>query len=176
MFRPQTIAAGVFAAALILTGCGSNDGAENPQTQAPAPQDPSTSAEAPTPSKPTESATEPAESNSADTASAAANGPEAINGSWCNTPDSLGLPGDCFEVEFPNVTLSNGNTVRIDEHGSPWETTPGVWEYAMIDAPLGTYYPAGVPIEYFDDSLGPDPVDQDRIYNSQTLDLALREN
>ncbi|MFC0673003.1 hypothetical protein [Brachybacterium hainanense] len=137
----------------------------------------STSTEAPGSQEPTESeeaAATTAPSAEASGAEDPAPGPEAVEGRWCSADADDDSAMACFTVELPTVTYDDGTAYDITAHDSPWDHGDGVFEYAMEDAPFGTYYPAGVPLEGYDGSYGPDPIDQDRIWNSQAGPLALR--
>lgn len=132
----------------------------------------------PSPSSRTSTSTASADSAPPATRSQATNsgaGEEAINGRWCNVNDTDDGGMLCYEVALPNVTYDEGTVVDIAAHGSPWDRGNGVFDYASPDAPFGTFYPAGVPIDDYNGSAGPDPVDQDRIWNSQIELLATRQ-
>lgn len=161
--------AGIALTALLtLSACAA-------ESDPPAPSS-TTATEAPTPApdpietEPPAETEAPAETPSPAETESQESGSEAVNGSWCDVDGST-----CFEVELPDVTYEDGSTYDITAHDSPWDHGNGVYEYAMIDAPLGTYYPAGVPLEGYDDSKGPDPIDEDRIWNSQNGLLAVRQ-
>lgn len=160
-FRPTILVGLLLTSALALSACA---GIPSPvETSAPSagPESPSASEtiEAPSP-----------------TETPQANGPEAANGYWCAASETADALYDCFTINVPNVEYDDGSVQSISEHDSPWDHGDGVFEFAQTDAPFGTYYPAGVPIEGLnEDAWGPDPVDKDRIWNSQTDSLALRK-
>jgi hypothetical protein len=95
-----------------------------------------------------------------------------IDGRWCAVKTRPGR--GCVVVKLPKATYEDGTVVDITAHDSPWSHEKGVFEYAMEDAPFGTYYPAGVPLKGYDGSAGEDPIHHDRIWNSQTATLYLR--
>lgn len=100
---------------------------------------------------------------------------EDVNGRWCPTPESSG-DESCVTVELPDAVYDHGAEVGITEHGSPWAHDDGSFEFAGVDAPFGSFYPAGVPIPDLPDYYpGEDLPDQDRIWNGQSGVMLLRE-
>ena len=99
-----------------------------------------------------------------------ATGAEAVNGRWCEAPQSQNGYG-CLTIALPTYTIEDtGQTwdfASVDDSGD-------VVELAAVDAPFGTFYPAGVPIPA--DSLmgAADIPDQDRIWSGQSGMMLVR--
>ena len=98
--------------------------------------------------------------------------PEIVNGSWCPTPDTEGnATHGCYTIDYPNVEYEDGETdeiVAVSNDG-------GVLSLDLDGAPLGLYVPADTAL----DESGMDGVedlpDQERIWNSQTVTLMVRD-
>lgn len=149
----RTVAGAVpaLAAVLVLAACGSDSDSSSPTT-------PSPTEESPTPQE----ASEPP---------AASEAPMGIDGDWCPTPESAETA--CVTVEVPSATFDDGLIVELFVAGEPGD---GVIDYGMEGAPFGSFYPAGVAIDPLPDYYpGSDRPDEDRIWNSQTGTMLLRQ-
>lgn len=153
--------------AMLLSGCSAADSSST--TSSPA----TSASSANTPAARTPSAS-PSSTRTPITTPSTSSTPSAqnVNGRWC--PTKTDAERGCVLIKLPNATYDDGTTVNITAHDSPWNRGQGVFEYAMADAPFGTYYPAEVPLKDYDGSAGEDPTRQDRIWNSQTQILYLR--
>lgn len=94
-----------------------------------------------------------------------------IDGKWCPTPESPAAEG-CLTVALPVVSYEDSG--RVGEL-APIGMENGGFQFTGVDAPFGTYYPAGVAIEIPSYYSGADLPDQDRIWNSQTGTMMLRQ-
>lgn len=125
---------------------------------------------------PSTDSTDPTESSASEDASPSASATEPVaeevNGTWCPSEDSpsgnscftLDVPSISYEdfdgeEEVQNLTVNDDGTISMDGLGGP----------------IGVYYPAGLEIDLPDYYDGSDRVEQDRIWNSQTAVLALRD-
>jgi hypothetical protein len=156
--------------AFLMLGAVACAGESEPGTSEPAETITAQPESAPASDAPaSEAAPEPSEEAAEPTA-------EDVNGRWCVVDESNDDAFACVTIELPTATYDDGTTVDITAHDSPWDQGDGVFEFAEEAAPFGTYYPAGVPIEGFEDmGLGPDLVDEDRIWNSQDGFYAVRQ-
>lgn len=97
---------------------------------------------------------------------------EIINGRWCPTEDSQQFDTHgCVSIAYPTATYDDGFTASIVD---AYEAD-GTISYSLSDAPFGTYMPAGLPIDAPYDIGFADQPDQDRIWNSQSGPLLVRE-
>ncbi|EWS82306.1 hypothetical protein BF93_11865 [Brachybacterium phenoliresistens] len=174
--RALILAAGL---ALALAGCGTAQGpqADEPTAQATA------EAEAEPTTEPTAGGSEdPAEPSGgpSDAASAEGSEPEAApsaapspadaDGRWCPAPDSE--PGwGCVEVAYPQVTIEEtGDVLEVEHVGEEGECLV----LSAVDAPFGSFCPAGTELTLPDYYSGEDHPEQDRVWNGQTAVLLLR--
>ncbi|MGL3149130.1 LppP/LprE family lipoprotein [Microbacterium sp. A82] len=100
---------------------------------------------------------------------------EDINGRWCPTAESPATE-PCVTIALPNATRDDGFVIDIAQHGSPAETEDGGFSFSTVDAPFGTYYPAGTEIaggtpDYYP---GTDLPDADRVWNGQSGTMLVR--
>lgn len=97
---------------------------------------------------------------------------EIINGRWCPTADSRQFDTHgCVSIDYPTATYDDGFTASIvDAYESD-----GTISYSLSDAPFGTYMPADLAIDVPYDVGFSDQPDQDRIWNSQSGPLLVRE-
>lgn len=159
---------------LLVAGCGSaggQDGYTREATDAAA-ATPSGSATAPASSAastaPPASATTTATATSTAPSSPAAKG---VQGRWCPTDGSVST--SCLTVTRSTVKVDGGATSTLVDR--TFTTDDGGTVYSFIDAPLGTYYPAGPALSLPKTFKGKDDPKQERIWNSQTGNLYLRE-
>lgn len=167
MRRPaRTVLA--FSAALVLAACS---------TPSEAPTASTTSA-SPTSTTDTPSPTSSTTTSPSTTTTQAAQPEGTIEGRWCPVPGSAPGSGPidgCVTVELPMATYDDGTSVDITAHGSPWDQGKGVLAYSTADAPFGSFYPAGVPIDLSHDPSLTDRPDEDRIWNSQDGTFLVRD-
>lgn len=100
---------------------------------------------------------------------------EDINGRWCPTAESSATDS-CVTITLPNATYDGGTVIDITQHGAPSKTEDGGFSFTTVDAPFGTYYPAGTELaggtpDYY---LGTDLPDADRIWNGQRGAMLVR--
>lgn len=95
---------------------------------------------------------------------------EGIDGRWCPTRESAGA--ECVAVSFGSVYHEAGGA---DELVGPHAMPDGTESYSVPGAPFGTFYPAGTPVDIPEYYAGSDIIDQDRIWNSQSGVMLLRE-
>lgn len=100
---------------------------------------------------------------------------EDIDGRWCPTAESPATDS-CVTIALPTVTYDGGIVSDITQHGAPSETEDGGFSFSAVDAPFGTYYPAGTEIaggtlDYYP---GTDLPDADRVWNGQTGTMLVR--
>lgn len=99
-----------------------------------------------------------------------ASGAEALNGYWCEAPQSQNGYG-CVTIDLPTYT--------VEDTGQTWDfthvdDTGDLVQLDTTDAPFGTFYPAGVAIPA-DSLMGTDDLpDQDRIWSSQSGMMLVR--
>lgn len=104
--------------------------------------------------------------------SAPADWKKSADGHWCYYPmeDSADA---CWKIEYPTIEYDSGTIDRLNRYGDPSRRADGTIEYSVTDAPLGTYYPAGVKIRGASVKCG--KISQDRMYSSQSGDCMLRQ-
>ena len=95
-----------------------------------------------------------------------------VDGHWCPTPESNDMYG-CVTVAFPTATYDSGDTLELTDMGDAFGD--GGTQYGGLEAPFGTFYPAGVAIDLPDYYAGSDLADQDRIWNGQTATMLIRQ-
>lgn len=96
---------------------------------------------------------------------------EDINGRWCPSAESRTSNG-CVTVALPSATDENTGHVSQIRH---IEGAGTGFLFVGEGAPFGAYYPAGVALVVPDYYPGTDIPEQDRIWNSQTGTLFLRQ-
>jgi hypothetical protein len=157
------------AVALVLTGCQAEsedpivDGTQ-PAVETEQPEQTPTQTAEPAPdATPTET----------ETGDAGEVTPADVNGRWCAAPDSPVAIG-CVTIEWPSATYDNGDPSVNLELLEP--TSEGCVPISQGDAPFGSYCAAGIELDIPDENFpGSDYPDEDRIWNSQTGIMLLRE-
>ncbi|WP_282851653.1 hypothetical protein [Gulosibacter sediminis] len=98
---------------------------------------------------------------------------EYYTGRWCAAPDSP-VDSGCITVEWPAATFDNGQVsvnlefMNMDDFGC--------LVISQGDAPFGSFCPAGVELDLPNPSfLGRDYPEEDRLWNSQTGIMYLRD-
>ncbi len=107
---------------------------------------------------------------SADAPGSAATGVDAVNGRWCDAPQSQNGYG-CVTIALPDFT--------IEDTGETWpfvhvEESNGTVLLDVEGAPFGTYYPAGVAIPAEMLMGTADLPEQDRIWSGQSGMMLIR--
>ena len=109
--------------------------------------------------------------------------PEDIDGTWCPTPESASSDG-CLNIALPIMTYRDGGLTQEVWHSPEGDSDDGCFNFSQGEqdseeisaaAPLGFFCPAGIDLDLPDYYEGTDHPDQDRIWNSQTGVLLLRE-
>lgn len=175
----------VTTAALVVTGCGAQPQGQEAQTTQQVAVATSAPAQQPQPTQ-AQVAASPAATSAPKQAQAAGQPskrtgparPEDVNGQWCPvkkyTPES-----QCVTVKLPYVTYADGTRDKIVYYGPSLEGGKDTIQYDLIDAPLGVFYPAGVPIPPLPVNASPpgfkDDPSVDRIWEQQSYEYYLRK-
>jgi hypothetical protein len=99
--------------------------------------------------------------------------PEDYNGRWCAAPDSP-VDSGCITIEWPAAVYENGQ-VSVSLELMNMDDV-GCLVISEGDAPFGSFCPAGVELDVPNPNFpGSDYPDQDRLWNSQTGIMYLRD-